>query len=610
MLLGPIFRRELLTSARRGRLYSGRVVTALILLGALAANYYGYREYFENGGVFTLPQLSLYTRTTFFSLLGVQIVLTLFWVPNLIAPAVVEERERKTLHYLMGSPLPAREIVLGKAVSRVLQFAVSIFSGAPILFALTLIGGLEPEWILLSYIGFFSMAFFLVGQTILVSVISRRTKVALNAAGALATSWFLGPFLLMVLRMWLPLPGVLAPALNALQDTYFASSPINILSNVGLLMGRTPAVLQERLIRMVAMQWIFGALFLLLAVWQLRPAFRRLEGGADRPGTGRRMRFPRPKLRNAPILWKECFTSPKRGVVQWLTLALVLFLFGLVALITYQISRDLILYLLDGGGAWSPTLIRDQQLYENMYLRYLTAFLYGVSGLLVAGAGATSVTTERERDTWDGLLVTILTPTEIVLQKMLGAVWQQRWLTVVIVAHLALGVLVGALSIAGVILGMLEAAVFLAFAAAVGVRSSLFAKSTSQASGWAGGILMASGAIGPLVARAFKWKSILFWAGCAPAVLMFTLVEPLDLQQDLGASNIDSLHRLGFDADEPWGYAVAACILGTQFYAVAAVAFTWSAIRGFDRAVGRPMRPPAAEPAPQAPTPVLRPAAD
>ena len=48
--------------------------------------------------------------------------------------------------------------------------------------------------------------------------------------------------------------------------------------------------------------------------------------------------------------------------------------------------------------------------------------------LPITAAAATSLTSEREQDTWTSLATTLLTPGEIVRAKQFGAIWSARWI--------------------------------------------------------------------------------------------------------------------------------------------------------------------------------------
>ena len=71
-------------------------------------------------------------------------------------------------------------------------------------------------------------------------------------------------------------------------------------------------------------------------------------------------------------------------------------------------------------GTFSPGIgfVSDLLVYSVLF--YIAALL------AIAVKSATGVTTERDAETWDGILSTLLEPVEIVRAKVLGAISGQR----------------------------------------------------------------------------------------------------------------------------------------------------------------------------------------
>src|SRR5262249_31531684 len=99
--------------------------------------------------------------------------------------------------------------------------------------------------------------------------------------------------------------------------------------------------------------------------------------------------------------------------------------------------------------------------------------------LAVAGASASSVTIEREKDTWISLTATPLTGREILRGKVLGAMWHQRGFAAVLIFLWTLGLITGAAHPLGVLASIAVVSLLTWFVATVGVYSSLRASSTS-----------------------------------------------------------------------------------------------------------------------------------
>src|SRR5262249_27857013 len=87
-----------------------------------------------------------FTATYAFVQLGVVLLLT----PALLAGAVAEERQRRTLDLLLSSDLSATAIVLGKLAARALPLLALLLTGLPVLALAQLWGGAEPRLVLAS----------------------------------------------------------------------------------------------------------------------------------------------------------------------------------------------------------------------------------------------------------------------------------------------------------------------------------------------------------------------------------------------------------------------------------------------------------------------------
>jgi hypothetical protein len=224
-------------------------------------------------------------------------------------------------------------------------------------------------------------------------------------------------------------------------------------------------------------------------------------------------------------------------------------------------------------------LIENKLEWINGAVRYLTAILYGFAGFLIAGNAATMIAADRDRDTWDGLILTPLEPKEIILQKMFGSIYQVRWMLIPLAIVWSSGLVTGGLSPFAALLVSFELAILLTFASAVGLWSSLLAKGTSKASSWAGGILLLVNVAGPLFAWSIKSDSIWYWTLCSPALVAISLfrMDRTVLAVEMGFSGVPIPFWL-------------MCGLGLAFYASAGAWFTWHAIRQFDASVGRPRR--------------------
>ena len=115
MLLGPVFQAELLRTSRRRRYYAARLLYGMLLLFVIWAMYAD-----SVGGrlMLTIDQAARFALNTFIAFASVQFVAILLLIPALFGGVIADEKQRKTLHYLMASQLSSFEIVVDKVLGR------------------------------------------------------------------------------------------------------------------------------------------------------------------------------------------------------------------------------------------------------------------------------------------------------------------------------------------------------------------------------------------------------------------------------------------------------------------------------------------------------------
>ena len=148
MIPGPVFNFELLTTARRGRFYAVRGAYAFVLLLIFWIIHLDWAA--ERGGTLTVKQVGDFALVCFFGVALGQMLLVLTLTPALVAGVIADEKQRKTLHYLLASRLSGPEIVIGKLLARMLHVGVLLAVSVPVLSMLVLLGGIDPMVILLA----------------------------------------------------------------------------------------------------------------------------------------------------------------------------------------------------------------------------------------------------------------------------------------------------------------------------------------------------------------------------------------------------------------------------------------------------------------------------
>lgn len=612
MLPGPVFNVELLTSSRRPRYYALRVVYGLALLVLIWQNYSHWDRY--NGSVLAPQQMTQFARTTFSSILILQGVVVLSMTCSLCAGVIANEKQRKTLHYLLASTLTSPEIILGKLMARMLHVAVFLAIGLPVMSMLSLFGGVDPLFALLATLGSLSTAFALACMAVLCSTLAKRVREAISMAYLLEGAWLALPLLA---RTALPYSyPEFYTWVRPLNDWLFAATPwgpLQASTSLGSSMTAWPLI--EATLWMMGLQLGAGAAFLGLAVWRLRPVFKAQEGststrflGIPLPGrkTGRFRLFGRRSLGDRAMIWKELFTSRTSGAAQVAGIVIGGLIVCVVGYWTYQFGSEAVWESwanpndpsLDGNLSYRYADGFRKRTEFNFFLRYLTTAVEVVCILAAAVGGANCLTCEREDDTWISLIATPMDGREIVGAKMLGVLWKLRWAIGLVAVEWVVGTLCGAVHPVGLLFQLVEFVVFVCFATALGTYFSLVSKSTWRSQSTTMGLLvMCSGGYlaccCPMMTSG-RSGTILYAAGCMPMILGVSLMSPMEYTDVFVRGQTGSYGPNGI------GELILMCIVGTVFYAVMAFTLSVAAFAGFDKAAGRPRRDADAPPPPPA----------
>jgi ABC-type transport system involved in multi-copper enzyme maturation permease subunit len=588
---------ELLTTARRKRYYATRVLHGTILLLVL---WVSYSDFTRNGRTARLSpiQLSQFAANIFSTFAVFQSIAILVVTPAIVAGAIADETQRKTLHYLLGSSLSSSEIVMGKLFARSLHVLVFLALGLPVISLLGLLGGIDPLALVLLDLGTLTTAFFLAGLSLLVSTFARRVRDALVGAFLVEAVWLFLPVLVFAAQIrWRQFFSPLLPVI----DWVLASNPFWLIFMLERTRGNLTVTFWSALARFCGMEVLLGLAFVAFATWRLRPAFRK-SGGEARRGTWshwwrtRRARRRRP-VGDDPMLWKETCTARPAGMVAVIArvvgfLALLGVAFGIVYF-GWPAARELAAH----GYSW----VRRGEAREELsqFLRIVITALSSAWLLAVTVASATSFSTEREQDTWISLTTSPLTAPEIVWAKLLGAAWPPRPLGYAILCLACLGLVAGAIHPLGVLLFLVVMAIYASFVSALGGFISL-SSSTSMRSLAVTVIVLAVTNGGyllcilPFVHRGGPWMA----AGVMPYPMYMSLMSYRDVWMLFGFEP-----GWGPFSGNMFADSVAAMALTLGGYGGLAAALTVVATLSFDRILGRPrsfrLTPPLPKAAPK-----------
>ncbi len=196
----PVLQRELLVNLRTTRSFVLLLIYQLVLAAVV---YFAWPQTSRidltqrvEAAASDNPALGQARRLADMFFLG-QYLLACMMAPSFAAGAITLEKERKTYEMLLASPLRPSAIVLGKLVASLTHIGVLIVSSLPIIVLCLPLGGISVYEVLAAYVGLLSSVIFFGMVSIACSSYYRRT------ASALVVSYLLIlPIALLMVVMW------------------------------------------------------------------------------------------------------------------------------------------------------------------------------------------------------------------------------------------------------------------------------------------------------------------------------------------------------------------------------------------------------------------------
>jgi ABC-type transport system involved in multi-copper enzyme maturation permease subunit len=513
-LFGPILFYDLVATARRGRY----VIVRLAYVAALAVMLFLlYVEWFGKGGdvvgLFTTEridrnQISAFNDSFFQMFMAVQYLVIVLLTPGITAGAVAEEKDRKTLEYLLATDLRNHEIVFGKLVSRLAYLTLILFTGLPVLSLLQLLGGVDPQMLLAGFVATAMTMLSLAGLSIFNSVYATKPRTAIILTYIQAAAYF--GVTTCSLLLWSPggLPrwaewvcaGNPYVALKSLQAVVLRSA---VPAAGGTLVSGLPDILLGYVVFHLAVTVVclVGSL-VGLRLWARWQASGRTRKAYVIALTQRRL----PRVSARPMMWKELHAEP-------------LIRLGEAAQIV--LTTGVILFLLFAGFVLVSVILVSQVLGHlgermNVTVRLMGTALASLMVLGTAVRAAGAISGERDRQTMDALLTTPIENDHIVWAKWWGGVLGVRKAGYCLLGLWAVGAVTGGLSVAAVPLLLLALFIYLGFAASLGLWFSLRCRTTLRATIWTLVTLLGV-SLGPWLLTTFCCGPVGFLARPAPA---------------------------------------------------------------------------------------------
>lgn len=507
-LFGPLLFYDALRTARQERTFKFRSFYAVLLLALLFSVYYSWFANRPGGLANLFAEVSLKSKDVarfagafFATFMVAQFAAVLLLTPVYASGAITEEKERRTLEYLLATDLTNREIVLGKLTARLGNVVLLILTGLPVLGFLQFLGGVDPNLVLAGFTATALTMLSVGAASVMASVMSDKSLDAL-----ILTYFLMAVFLVLsaLLAACLPIsvgnPVVACIILN--KDLVSSPSP-----------GRAVFLL---LLEYCLVHVALASVCLVLAIRQLRlriePKTRssveeaspvvqspvktdQVPAQADihledpstsSPGQPEtqpdqsvlRDPSPRSPVGNDPLLWKEMYAQ--QSFRRYGLRPLMVMVLGLTVSLAAMLL--LVAFLRSMGFSINVKAVSDRLGPEaTILLRFVGL---GVACLLlvrIAFIAAQSVSRERERHTLDGLLSFPYERRDILHAKWLGSILAVRLLWSGLGVIWGLGLLAQALDLFALVLLVFAMMVYACFLASLGLWFSTTSSTSTRA---------------------------------------------------------------------------------------------------------------------------------
>ena len=455
-LVGPLAGAECRRALARGWLILVRALAASAILSVMALALWAwwmneqieanYRPYWELWIGITLVE-------------GMLLTIALVFGPALMAGSLAGEKERGSLALLMTTRVSAREIVTGRLAGKLAQLGMIVLAGVPALVFTASLAGFSAASIIVFLVLPAAVGFGGVGIAAAASTLSRRGRDALLAV------YLLDLFLLLT-----PLSSSFGLSRAAFDWITYFNPYIGLES---LIEGASPS----GALTSAGLWIVLGVAGTAIASWRLR-ASCLAQTGDERGRKGHaRWGFVPPVDEKRPMVWKELFIER----------AATLGRFGRWAGIFLVASMLAVSVAMASVIAWDVSYRHEIEwaTWARLQLDLLIGGTGGFIAWLIQGAiglrAAVSISSERERGTWDALLTSPLEGGEIVRGKLFGSLYAIRWLIIAALFSWTLSAGAGAVPVRDAVGWGLGVFVGGAFLAAVGVRTSLVCSTATKA---------------------------------------------------------------------------------------------------------------------------------
>jgi ABC-type transport system involved in multi-copper enzyme maturation permease subunit len=387
MILGAIYEREVLVVPRSRGLFVARAVYAGTLLGIVATCWLVVTG---THTVTTIGDTARFGGTLLRILAPLQLVLAMLAAALTSIVAVGVEKDRRTLELLLVSRLGDAQLVLGKLAGGLVRTALLLVAAVPIFALATAFGGVTPP------------------QLVRLFVVTAAAAAAAAAIANAIAFWRDTTFQSLAIvafcfAIWMAIGEATAAAWGS--EVAARCSPARaVFASLAPAGGRD----------LPAFVTVCAALVAASSGWAVARVRRWNTASSERPRTSEAapQAARRPRHREVwknPVLWREVCTRAHGRAMVVVRLAWLVIFAAAVA----------------GVAAQAAAPLPDRLAVATAVVPMVLASLLAVTTLAV-----TSVTTERDRGTFDLLLASDLEPGEFVWGKILGVLAAAREIVV------------------------------------------------------------------------------------------------------------------------------------------------------------------------------------
>jgi ABC-type transport system involved in multi-copper enzyme maturation permease subunit len=430
-LAGPILDKELRVLSRRKRYYVLRFVYLAVLIVFTAVVFNTVTS--SDSVIYTSSRASEAGMAITLFMISFQFFLSQVLSVIFLSTAICEEIHKKTLGILMTTPITSLQIVLGKLFSRLLLLFLLLALALPLLAVIRIFGGIPWNILITSFFIIFTSALFAGSVSLFFSIFCRSAIQSLGRS-----------ILFFILLYSLPQIVILIYLTVGINLSYsfininFINPFVALSANLASLAGARTILSGSWLVCCLFMT-TGTVFFIFLSTVFVRRAARAQITGQSLFLTSRKERKQAEQAEQAqvgvkavskiipvkgpPVLWKDL----RLRALDYRKLRNIIgsILFVIALLLTY-------------GLCFYYNALEE----NSAHIAFLCVYLIG--GLFSsAAAAASSITGEKEKQTWELLMSTSISDRRIVLEKIAASALRGLPYMVLACAHITVFILIG-----------------------------------------------------------------------------------------------------------------------------------------------------------------------